>query len=122
MNHDMCVNIEEVEKVVEARAKLSEAQNRGEFALLHQKLDNILTQTTKTNGSVAKLKTDVRNLEEESRSHASNCPHSEEIRILKDKAITNDAIVKTVWKGIGILAGVITFLMTVFAFIAGYIG
>lgn len=62
MNHDMCVNIEEVEKVVETRAKLTESRIQNNQDVTNLKLDTqseilkkVLEQTTKTNGRVGTL-------------------------------------------------------------------
>lgn len=58
----MCVTIEEVEKVVESRARLTEEQINGYKCLVGEKLTNqkmllekILHQTTTTNGRVDEL-------------------------------------------------------------------
>jgi hypothetical protein len=126
--HEMCVNIEQVEKVVEVKAKLTESQMNGQFALLHEKLDRIaeagqktLEQATKTNGRVNILETHVRDLQEADKLHYAKCPTSELVRNLQDDALKSTTVKTTLWQVATALGAFITFILGVFAFLAGYI-
>lgn len=123
----MCVNIEEIQKAIESRAKLTESDMKGEFALLNEKLDristdgaNTLIQATKTNGRVTVLETSVRDLEENDRNKYINCPVKKSVRVLQDNALTNKTIISTIWEARAVIAGVITFLITVLGLIMVY--
>ena len=125
---EMCVNIEEVEKIVENRAKLTESEMRGQFNLINEKLDRIsdsgektLTQARKTNGRVDILEDDVRDLQEEGRTHYTKCPSADAIRALEDKSLADSTIKATLWKVGAMIIGAISLLMSIFAFVAGYI-
>jgi hypothetical protein len=78
-----------------------------QFINVHERLDDIKTQTTKTNGKVSSLETDVTALKVNDVTHIINCPQTAKIESI-EKDLNEYHFFKKYPK---VLAGIILFII-----------
>lgn len=86
----------------------------GRFNVIHANLVQIKEQTTKTNGKVSKLETDVKTLYENDIKHALNCPFASRVEELEKSEISRKSVLKFVGVTIvatGTIVGIVTAIL-----------
>ena len=122
----MCVKVENIslsdlKEMMQDIVSSSERVMLVELSNVKNQVDATLEQATKTNGRVDTLEDDLRDLQEEGRTHYTKCPSVDAIRALQDKDLKDSTIKTTLWKVGVMIIGTISLLMSIFAFVAGYI-
>jgi len=81
-----------------------------QFTNMHERLDKIEKQTTKTNERVNEL-------EKANLTHVTNCPNSVKIRALEDNQLTTTTARKLIIISITLTASVVSVLWVLFQYI-----
>ena len=122
--NEMCINREEVEKIVRYELATTNATISGQFNLMSEKLGTIanvgektLQQAIKTNGRVDKLEHELIQVQDNMEHPEVACPFKEPIRKLQDESLTAKAMVKTIWQVAAALGALITISITILGFI-----
>jgi hypothetical protein len=75
------------------------AKNDAKFEIIDMKLDNIVAQTTRTNGRVTKLE-----------EHPQTCAMKDKVRMIEDKLLEQKSVNSWLIKSVGVSTGIIAIL------------
>lgn len=126
----MCVKVENIslsdlKEMMQDIVTSSERVMLVELSSVKNQVDATLEQATKTNGRVNQLEDDVIVLEQtiksDSKHRRTDCPHNEDLRVLKEEALTSSNRRRFIWATIiaastigaliGTLLGIIGFFV-----------
>ena len=118
----MCVNREDVEKIVQDRLELVTTKIDGQFDLISQKLGTIendgknsLNQLSRINGRVHKSEENIRDLQEHISNREIRCPYKDRVRNVEDRMLETTSVKKFMYKGFGVTIAIMSLLFTALA-------
>ncbi len=102
-----------IESLLEANRKRMSGELSGQFNLITQELSHIKEQTTKTNGRVNKLESQMQGVLISEAGHDKNCPVIGKVEALEKSELRKQSIYKFLtWFGVS-LAGLLTVFVSV---------